>query len=81
MSDTRSIKTGEPLPGWQPGDELVEFVPVQQGSFIFENEQQSFRTRKDRNLELISAAHTYAETGRYRVDDRECSSFFQPVRR
>ena len=55
IHEPRSLKTGEPVPGWQRGDELVEFVPIQQGSFIFENEWQSFRTRKDRNLELTSA--------------------------
>jgi site-specific DNA-methyltransferase (adenine-specific)/adenine-specific DNA-methyltransferase len=65
IHEPRSVKTGDPLPGWQPGDELVEFVPVEQGSFIFENEWQSFRTRKDRNLELRSAPHTYAKPGRY----------------
>ena len=27
IHEPRSIKTGEPLPGWQPGDEVVEFVP------------------------------------------------------
>jgi adenine-specific DNA-methyltransferase len=63
----RSIKTGEPLPGWQPGDELVEFAPIQQGSFIFENEWQSFRACKDRNLERTSAPHTYSQPGRYIV--------------
>jgi len=54
IHEPRSLKTGEPLPGWRPGDELVEFVPVEQGSFIFENEWQSFRTRKDRNLERMA---------------------------
>jgi site-specific DNA-methyltransferase (adenine-specific)/adenine-specific DNA-methyltransferase len=67
IHEPHSIKTGEPLPGWQPGDELVQFVPVQQGSFIFENEWQSFRTRTDRSLELTSAPHTYKEPGRYIV--------------
>jgi adenine-specific DNA-methyltransferase len=45
----------------------VEFVPVQQGSFVFENERQSFRARKDRNLELTSAPRTYPQPGRYIV--------------
>jgi hypothetical protein len=67
IHEPRSIKTGERLPGWQPGDELVEFVPIQQGSFIFENEWQSFRTRKDQNLKLTSAPHTYPQPGRYIV--------------
>ncbi len=35
------------------------------GGFIFENEWQSFRTRKNRDLELTSAPHTYTMAGRY----------------
>ena len=37
------------------------------GGFIFENEWQSFRTRKNRDLELTSAPHTYTNAGRYTV--------------
>lgn len=37
------------------------------GSYIFENEWQSFRTRKDRDLEMISAPHTYTQAGCYTV--------------
>lgn len=37
------------------------------GAYIFENEWQSFRTRKDRELEMISATHTYAKPGRYTI--------------
>lgn len=37
------------------------------GGYIFENEWQSFRTRKDRSLELKSAEHTYTQRGRYTV--------------
>jgi len=54
------------LPGViQPNDELVMFEDQWTGSYIFENEWQSFRTRKNRNLELTSASHTYEKTGRY----------------
>jgi site-specific DNA-methyltransferase (adenine-specific)/adenine-specific DNA-methyltransferase len=49
------------------GQEFVEFEERWTGSYIFENEWQSFRTRKDRNLELTSAAHDYAKPGRYTV--------------
>jgi len=50
------------------GEELMtEFEERWTGSFIFENEWQSFRTRKDRNLELTSALHTYPEPGRYTI--------------
>ena len=37
------------------------------GKFLFENEWQSFRTRKDRMLELISAGHTYPKKGKYKI--------------
>jgi hypothetical protein len=37
------------------------------GGYIFENEWQSFRTRKDRTLELTSAAHEYLRKGRYKI--------------
>lgn len=37
------------------------------GRFIFENEWQSFRTVKDRNLELESAWHDYENPGTYSV--------------
>jgi len=37
------------------------------GSYIFENEWQSFRTRKHRDLEFLSAPHTYTQAGRYTV--------------
>ncbi len=37
------------------------------GGYIFENEWQSFRTRKNRELELISAPQAYERPGRYTV--------------
>ena len=37
------------------------------GGYVFENEWQSFRTRRDRNLELTSAAHVYPAKGKYFV--------------
>ncbi len=37
------------------------------GDYIFENEWQSFRTKKDRKLELTSAAYEYAKKGRYKI--------------
>jgi site-specific DNA-methyltransferase (adenine-specific)/adenine-specific DNA-methyltransferase len=48
-------------------NEFVEFEERWTGSYIFENEWQSFRTRKDRALELTSAPHTYPKAGRYAV--------------
>ena len=54
------------LPGVvAPDGELVMFEERWTGSYIFENEWQSFRTRKDRELELISASHAYQKPGRY----------------
>lgn len=43
----------------------LEFEEKWTGGYIFENEWQSFRTRKNRDLELTSAPHTYSKTGRY----------------
>jgi len=65
--EPHSVKTGEPLPNWQPGGELVQFVEVWHGGYVFENEWQSFRTRKGRTLDLISAVHVYEKPGRYTV--------------
>jgi len=54
------------LPGViQPSDELVMFEDQWTGSYIFENEWQSFRTRRNRDLDLLSASHTYEKAGRY----------------
>ncbi len=47
--------------------ELPEFEERWTGGYIFENEWQSFRTRKNRNLELISVPHLYTKAGRYTV--------------
>jgi DNA modification methylase len=47
--------------------EFIEFEERWTGAYIFENQWQSFRTRKDRSLELTSAPHTYTKPGRYTV--------------
>lgn len=58
------------LPGMEPPQGEL---PIQQfeehwtGGYIFENEWQSFRTRQSRDLELITAVHTYDRPGRYTV--------------
>jgi len=52
-----------PLPMGEGG----EFEERWTGGFIFENEWQSFRTRQERNLELVTAPHTYTRAGRYTV--------------
>jgi site-specific DNA-methyltransferase (adenine-specific)/adenine-specific DNA-methyltransferase len=55
------------LPGFEgPQGELeIEFEDRRTGSYIFENEWQSFRTRKERELELVTAEHHYERPGRY----------------
>lgn len=49
------------------GSDEPEFEERWTGGYIFENEWQSFRTRRDRSLELISAPHTYPQKGRHTV--------------
>jgi SAM-dependent methyltransferase len=41
--------------------------PQRTGGFIFENEWQSFRTRRDRKLELESTPFEYAAKGKYKI--------------
>lgn len=58
------------LPGFEaPQSEipLPQFEERWTGAYIFENEWQSFRTRRDRDLELKSAEHAYEQPGRYMV--------------
>ena len=49
------------------GEEFLDFEERWTGGYIFENEWQSFRTRQDRELEMVSAAHVYPKPGRYTV--------------
>jgi hypothetical protein len=45
-----------------------EFEEKWTGDFIFENEWQTFRTKKDRNLELKSVVHEYDKrSGRKKI--------------
>ncbi|MDR2503004.1 MAG: site-specific DNA-methyltransferase, partial [Deltaproteobacteria bacterium] len=44
-----------------------EFEEQWTGDFIFENEWQSFRTKKDRHLELQSVFYKYPESGRKKI--------------
>lgn len=53
------------MPGVKEGE--VEFIDEWTGSYLFENEWQSFRTRQNRELELVTAEHTYDRPGRYTV--------------
>ena len=55
----RKLPVGQAaLQGMEPSQmELEEYEEVATGEFIFENEWQSFRTKKNRSLELKSVAH------------------------
>ena len=55
------------LPGMADTHEFVEYEDRETGSYVFENEWQSFRTRRDRDIELSSAVHVYPTPGRYVV--------------
>jgi site-specific DNA-methyltransferase (adenine-specific)/adenine-specific DNA-methyltransferase len=44
-----------------------EIETVWTGDYIFENEWQTFRTKQDRDLELKTNYHEYAEKGTYKV--------------
>ncbi|MEO6332504.1 MAG: site-specific DNA-methyltransferase [Gemmatimonadaceae bacterium] len=61
----KNFGTDGALPGIADVNEFIEFEERWTGSYIFENEWQSFRTRKDRSLELTSASHVYDKPGRY----------------
>jgi DNA modification methylase len=58
----RVVEAG-PLPGGEGGVEREVWT----GNYIFENQWQSYRTRKDRTLELTSAVHEYERRGRYKI--------------
>ena len=47
------------MPGMEKSEQLdlTEYEEVWTGDYIFENEWQSFRTKKDRSLELTSVFH------------------------
>ena len=56
------------IPGMEKPEqiELPEYEEVWTGDYIFENEWQSFRTKKDRSLELTSVYHE-CQTGRRKI--------------
>jgi len=43
------------------------YQEVWSGNYLFENEWQSFRTKKNSTLEFTSIAHEYKKTGKYKV--------------
>jgi site-specific DNA-methyltransferase (adenine-specific)/adenine-specific DNA-methyltransferase len=64
----RSLGVEGHLPGMAPSQgELTDYEERWTGGYIFENEWQSFRTRQNRELELETSEHAYAQPGRYTV--------------
>lgn len=47
--------------------DLAEYTEEWTGDYIFENEWQSFRTKKDRKLELQTVPKEYLQAGRHKV--------------
>jgi len=47
----------------EPGDSEEQWT----GNYLFENEWQSFRTKKNPTLELTSSTHEYGQAGKYKV--------------
>ncbi|MFA4845599.1 MAG: site-specific DNA-methyltransferase [Patescibacteria group bacterium] len=47
--------------------EMPEYEEQWTGDYIFENEWQSFRTKKNRSLDLVSTPHEYEKSGRYKI--------------
>jgi DNA modification methylase len=48
-------------------EETGETEEVWTGNYLFENEWQSFRTKKNPTLEFTSIAHEYKQSGKYKV--------------
>ncbi len=57
---------GDNLFGKGKVQDLLEYEEVWTGDYIFDNEWQSFRTKKNRNLDLISAPKV-VQKGKYQV--------------
>jgi adenine-specific DNA-methyltransferase len=53
------------MPGIADATEFIEFEERWTGSYIFENQWQSFRTRRNRSIDLVSAPHVYEKAGHY----------------
>ena len=48
-------------------EENGEVKEVWTGNYLFENKWQSFRTKKNQKIELISAPHVYEKAGKYKI--------------
>jgi site-specific DNA-methyltransferase (adenine-specific)/adenine-specific DNA-methyltransferase len=61
----RNLGVEGALPGTASAAEFLDYEERWTGAYVFENEWQTFRTRQSRDLDLTSASHTYAKSGRY----------------
>ncbi len=48
-------------------NEQGETEAIWSGNYLFENEWQSFRTKKEPTLEFTSVAHEYKQKGKYKI--------------
>ena len=48
-------------------EQTGEIIEQWTGNYIFENEWQSFRTKRNPKLELIAPPHRYDKSGRYKI--------------
>lgn len=63
------------IPGRASQEEFIECEEQWTGTYSFEDEWQSFHTRKDRDLELRSASNTYEKPGSYVIGVKVIDSF------
>ncbi len=49
------------------GDKPFDYAATWTGDYVFENDWQSFRTKKDRKLELQTVFNEYSGRGRYKI--------------
>ena len=47
--------------------DIQQYKSVWKGKYLFENEWQSYRTKKNRKLELKTPSHIYPQSGHYKI--------------
>jgi len=68
LSENLSVLSGkENLTTKDTKDAQSSQKEIWTGNYIFENEWQSFRTKKNPTLEFTSAPHEYRQTGKYKI--------------
>jgi len=56
------IKTNE-----SAKDEANRYDQIWTGNYVFENDWQSFRTKKNPQIEMTTVPHTYEKSGKYKA--------------